>query len=298
MPDERDRRRREHWLVLGMLFDDNRFVRQPGFTAESSATTTRDPKSPFRAELFDGQGRLLLRAGIPLTAPCSDGPSGADLPFRIAEGTIPLPAETRLVNFMLDDMLVEEYRVPEGEPRTELTVVPEPGARGVVMVAWESSHPEGVDLTHVVGFSSDDGVTWQGVALPTNGNEVELDLDALPGGERCRVCVKTTDGVHTITAVSEPIALPVKPCLAMILAPEADTRLEQGSPLHLQGQGYWLEEHRAELENLVWSSSLAGALGSGPNIDVAGLEAGKHEITLAAGEGDRVGTASIEIVVG
>ena len=87
-------------------------------------------------------------------------------------------------------------------------------------------------------------------------------------------------------------------CLAMILAPEADTRLEQGSPLHLQGQGYWLEEHRAELENLVWSSSLAGALGSGPNIDVAGLEAGKHEITLAAGEGDRVGTASIEIVVG
>jgi hypothetical protein len=297
MADERDLRRREHWLVLGMLFDDNRFVRQPGFTAESIAPTTHDPKSPFRAELFDGQGRLLLRAGIPLTTPCSDGP-GADPPFRTAEGTIPLPAEARLVNFMLDDVLVEELRVPEGEPRTDLTEVPERGARGVVRVAWESSHPEGVELTHVVGFSSDDGATWQGVALPTNGNEVELDLEGLPGGERCRVCVKTTDGVHTITTVSEPIALPVKPCFAMILAPEADTRIEQGSPLHLQGQGYWLEEHRAELENLFWSSSLAGALGRGPNIDVGGLEPGKHEITLAAGEGDRVGTASIEIVVG
>jgi hypothetical protein len=239
----------------------------------------------------------LLRAGIPLTRPCSDGP-GADPPFRIAEGTIPLPAETRLVNFLLDDVVVEEYRVPEGEPRTELTNIPEPGARGIVTIAWTSDHPEGAPLTHVAAFSADDGTSWQPVALPTSGNDVQLDLDALPGGESCRVCVKTTDGVHTISTVSEPFPLPVKPCLAMILAPETGLRVEQGTAVQLQGQGYWLEEHRAEFENLFWSSSIAGGLGRGSSVEVDGLESGTHEITLAAGEGDRIGTSSIEIAVG
>jgi hypothetical protein len=280
-----------------LLFDDNRFVRQPGFTADAVGPATHDPESPFRAELFDAEERLLLRTGIPLTEPCTDGPR-PDPPFLMAEGVILLPAKARLVRFMLGDVLVEEYRIPEGEPRTEFTAVPRPGARGTTRVAWKSNHPEAAALTHVVGFSSDNGQSWQPVGLPTARTEVELDLNALPGGEQCRVCVKTTDGAHTITTVSDAFALPVKPCLAMILAPENGTRIEQGSSLHLEGQGYWLEEHRAELDSLSWSSSLAGALGRGPSLDIGGLEPGTHEITLAAGEGDRVGTASIEIVVG
>ena len=183
-------------------------------------------------------------------------------------------------------MLLEEYRVPKGEPKTTLTVVPEPGARGTVTVAWESDHPEGAPLTHAAGFSSDDGATWEPIGPPTTRNDVELNLDALAGGERCRICVRTTDGVHTITTVSEPFALPVKPCLAMILAPEPGLQISPETPLQLEGQGYWLEEHRPELEALFWSSSLAGALGRGSRVEVSGLEAGRHEITLMAGEGD------------
>jgi hypothetical protein len=125
----------------------------------------------------------------------------------------------------------------------------------------------------------------------------ELDLDALPGGERCRVCVRTTDGLHTVTTVSEPFALPLRPCLAMILAPGPGRVIAEGETLHLQGQGYWLEEHRPELEALFWSSSLAGALGSGPVADIAGLEVGTYEITLEADEGDRAGRATVEVVV-
>jgi hypothetical protein len=294
MTEERDPQR--VWLVLGLLFDDNTFERSPGFTAETPGPHTTDPESPLRAELFDTEGRLLLRARIPLTRPCTDGP-GAAPPFRVAEGTIPFPPATRRVNFLLDDVIVEEYKVPEDEPRTELTNIPQPGARGTVTVAWRSEHDEDIPLTHAVGFSADDGTTWQPLALPTPGDELEVDLDRLPGGERCRVCVKTSDGVHTITAVSKPFSLPEKPCVAMILAPETGLQVDQGATLQLQGQGYWLEEHRAEFENLFWSSSLAGELGQGARIEVDGLEPGRHEITLAAGEGDRIGTSTIEIAV-
>jgi hypothetical protein len=293
MRNERDRRL--VWLIQGLLFDDNTFERSPGFTAEATGPPTNDPESPFRVELFDARGRLLLRAGIPLTRPCADG---ADTPFRFVEGTIPLPSGTTQVTFSLEDVVVEEYKVPEDEPRTQLTNVPESGARGTTSVGWRSEHDEDVPLTHAVGFSADDGTSWQPLALPTRGNELEVDLDRLPGGERCRFCVKTTDGVHTITTVSEPLSLPVKPCVAMILAPEPGLRIDPGSSLRLQGQGYWLEEQRAEFGRLSWSSSLVGALGQGARIEVESLEEGRHEITLAAGEGDRIGTSTIEIAVG
>jgi hypothetical protein len=296
MPIQSVVRRPVHWLVQGLLSADNRFVRAPAFSAEAIGPATLDPRSPLQVELFDANRRLLLRAGIPLTTPCTDGP-GRVPSYRLAAGTIPVPAETVLVRFMLDDVLLEEYRVPAGEPRTVLTAIPPYDARGVIKVSWRSEHPDNAPLVHIVGFSADDGVTWEPAGLPTGGDVIELDLNARPGGERCRICVKTSDGFHTTTALSEPFALPVKPCVAMILAPEPGVTIRQGAVLHLQGQGYWLEEHRPELDALFWSSSQAGALGRGARVDVKGLPAGRHEITLAAGEGERAGRASIDIVV-
>src|SRR2546423_10847527 len=81
------------WLVLGILTADNKFTRRPGLTAPLTASATLDPRSPLRAEFFDPDGRLLLKAGIPVTTPCSDGP-GADPPLRLVSGTVPLPAGT------------------------------------------------------------------------------------------------------------------------------------------------------------------------------------------------------------
>jgi hypothetical protein len=296
MSDVRDARPPDHWLVLGVLMEDNTFIRKPGFTVEATTSPTLDARSPFHAELLDENGRVLLRAGIPLTTPCTDGP-GPDPPYRLVTGIVPLPKATSLVHFVLDDVLIEEYRVPNGEPRISLTVVPDAGARGMTRVAWSSEHPEGIPLTHVVGYSDDDGKTWLAVGVPTSSNEIALDLDVLAGGENCRFSVKTTDGIHTVTATSDPIALPIKPCTAMILTPETGHELDRNTTLQLQGQGYWLEEHRPEFETLSWSSSLDGALGRGADIEVSGLQSGVHDIMLTAGEGERAGSTSIEVIV-
>jgi hypothetical protein len=297
MPTNRSPHGPLYWLVLGVLTADNKLVRSPGFTSKEVPAPILDPQSPLRAEVLDANGRPLLRAGIPLATPCSDGP-GATPSSRLVSGMLPLPEETAIVRFLLDDILLEEYRVPEGQPRTVLTAVPEPGAVGKVTITWASDHPGRVPLTHAVGFSADDGQTWDPIGLPIQRNELELDLDALPGGERCRVCVKTTDGVHMVAAVSEPFPLPLKPCVPMILAPEPELELALGATLRLQGQGYWREERRPEFDALSWSSSLVGALGRGAIVEVSGLTPGKHEITLLAGNGERTGRASITITVG
>jgi hypothetical protein len=282
-----------HWIVLGMLLADNRFERRPGFVSDVGAVA-EDPKSPLHCELLDAAGRVLLRAGIPLGEPCADGPN---LSFRMASGVIPVPAGTAAARFVVGDVVVEEFQAPEGEPEVAFTALPDRGARGVVRVAWEAEHPSGAELTSALAFSSDDGKTWQPVGLPTSLRASELDLDGLPGGEGCRLCLKTTDGFHTVTTVSEAFALPIRSCLAMILAPEQGLRIESSSTLRLQGQGYWLEEQRPELEALRWSSSLDGPLGTGPVLEVTDLEPGSHEIVLEAGDGERVGRTSVEVEV-
>ena len=81
----------------------------------------------------------------------------------------------------------------------------------------------------------------------------------------------------------------------MILAP-ADKATVSGHLVTLQGQGYYLEEDRSEVAQLVWSSSRDGALGTGQLIQ-SKLSPGEHTITLIAGQGTRQGTETITISV-
>lgn len=215
----------------------------------------------------------MLRAGIPIVTPCGDG-LGADPPFRVVAGTVPLPKETANARFLLGDALLEDYRLPKGEPNTELALLPGNGQQGVADIGWKSDHPDGAPLTHLLGFSSDDGATAAYAADRRHDREDRpRPSPRVPRGERCRFCVTTTDGAHTVAAVSEPIGLPVKPCLTMIFEPAPEARLAAGTPLRLSGQGYWREERGPEHDQLYWSSSLQGALGRGLRGNAAGGEA-------------------------
>ncbi len=83
----------------------------------------------------------------------------------------------------------------------------------------------------------------------------------------------------------------------MILAPADGAVFPVGGTVVLQGQGFYLEEHRPELETLDWSSSQDGPLGRGLLIRVKGLPPGTHDIVLRAGVDERVGESSIQIQV-
>lgn len=101
----------------------------------------------------------------------------------------------------------------------------------------------------------------------------------------------------TTAVESPPFAVSLKPCLPSIVAPVDGAVVAPGELLQLVGQGFWMEESRVERERLHWASSLDGDLGRGASVRVERLSEGRHRITLAAGEGNRVGTESVTVTV-
>jgi hypothetical protein len=116
MPNKSIVARPVYWPVQKLLFADNGFVRVPAFSAQAIGPATLDPRSPLQAELFDANDKLLVRAGIP-TTPCAEGQRG-DPPFRPAVATIPVPAAAAAGPVHARPGVLEECRVPLGEPTT------------------------------------------------------------------------------------------------------------------------------------------------------------------------------------
>jgi hypothetical protein len=278
--------------VTGVLLPDGTFVRQPAFATDRFSPD--DPDGALLVEMLGAGGRPLLRRRVALEDACADGVRTG---MRLVAATVPVPAATEAMRFTADGVVVEEFRVPDGPPDLGPPVI-ERVREGPWRVTWTAGHADdAARLSYVVGFSHDDGATWQPVGLPTEETTVDLDVSALPGGRRCLVAVTATDGFHTVTRRSRPFARPVSACVAMILAPEPGARVEPGQPLRLQGQGYWREEGEPELEQLEWTSSRDGLVGRGAIVEVAAPSAGEHEIVLAAGSGERVGTARTTVTV-
>lgn len=279
--------------ITGVLFPDNRLLLEPGFVTDQPQYSGEDPESDLIGEFLDERGRSLLRYRIPISPVCADG---VRVDSWIVAAKIPFPERARTLRFVRDGAVLEERQVPERGPRAEIHWRPRGAARGVQRVRWTSGATGDVEVRYLLAYSHDDGRTWRPVSLPIPATEHEVDFAALPGGTRCRIQVTATDGFNTTSAVTERFEVPIKPCLAMVLSPEDGASFAEGESILFQGQGYYLEESRPELEALEWESSRAGALGRGPVLTLS-LPVGAHRITLVAGEAERAGRSSINIAV-
>jgi hypothetical protein len=279
--------------LIGRLEADNRLRLRPGHLTSRPRQIDEDPDSDLVAVLVDEDGKTLLRHGVPLLQYCADGePPGA----RAVRATIPFHPRTRSIRFLRDDVHIHQIDVSPTPPKVELTWEPGEGT-GKQRITWRAEHPEGLPLEFFLRYSHDGGRTWQRASLRTRETHQTLDLDALPGGRRCAVAVVATDGVNTTIATSRVFAVPVKPCRALILAPEDGAELEAEEPVVLEGQGFYLEEGTPELEELRWSSNPSGFEGEGALVTVLDPAPGKYSLTLEAGRGDRVGRETVSIVV-
>jgi hypothetical protein len=280
--------------LIGRLYPDNRLALMPGYLTDSARGSVEDPASSLIAEFSDGQDKPLLRYRIPLHRYCV---LGEQPPVLAVRGTVPFPPATRTIRFFRDDVLIDMIAVsPEG-PAVELKWKPPGTVKGTQTLTWTGSHPRKAALRYFLRYSNDDGETWQRIGRRTAGTMQEIDFDALPGGDRCRVAAVATDGVNTSTALSPACRVPVKPCQVVIFSPREGVRLSPDRPVVLHGQGFYLEEGRAEVDALHWSSSLDGELGSGRMLTLARLSPGAHRITLTAGRADRAGHSSVSVTV-
>jgi hypothetical protein len=282
---------RRYLIVIGALMPDGRLELQPTYLSQSAEFAEEDPESPLVAELVDERGGVLLRHHVPVGPFCADGVTPET---RAVMGKVPFLEGTRIVRLLDGEREVQRLEVPGAEPVVRINWEPGQRVEGRQLLTWEGDHPEGRDLHYMVCYSNTDGVDWHFLSFTILEPAYEVDFDRLPGGASCQVGVVASDGVNTVLTTTPSFPVPIKPCQALILAPEEGTTVSAGAPITLQGQGYYLEEREPELEQLDWSSSVDGTLGTGPVLDVA-LSPGTHQITLRAGTPERRGEATVGV---
>jgi hypothetical protein len=287
---------RVSYLVFnGSVYPDNHFVYRSSYRSDNSTLYRREQQGPVVAELLDGAGNLLLRHPLAAREYCLDGESSSALHVR---GAVPFAEGTRLIRVLRDGARVFELRVSDAAPDVRTRWQPPRQVEGRQTISWETRHAEGLPVQSFLRYSHDNGERWERITPTRPEESVEIDFDRLPGGDQCRLAIVASDGVNTTTVETEPFRVPVKPCRALITAPSDGTNIEPGQEVTLQGQGFYLEENEPESQQLTWSSSRDGELGTGRIVVVPRLSPGEHQITLTAGSGERAGTAMLTLYVG
>jgi hypothetical protein len=272
--------------VAGIITDDNQLDLQPGFLTDNGAGGSGGAiEQPLiTVELLDDGGELIGRQPVAASPLCGYADPSTSTLFLADK--IAIPPGTRLIRFRWasNDALLHDLRVPEAPPQIRLTWTPPAGrVHGEQVISWEARHPEDRPLQFIALYTHNDGRSWRPLCLPQESRELVVDFDALPGGVG-HIKVLATDGVNTTEAASRGFAVQEKGYAAFILSPPDGTSIPADQAAWLQGQGLHLEEERAELEQLVWASSIDGQLGTGPLVETH-LSQGRHQITLTVGNG-------------
>jgi len=217
-----------------------------------------------------------------------------DLACSLFAGLVPLASTTKTLGLSWQGAPIASFVIPARPPTVVLSWQPGATVDGPQQIRWQANHPDGAPLEFTLLYSHDGGTTFQRVSPSTSKTFDVLNFSELPGGTG-KLRLLATDGGNTVVVESPSFNVPIKPAHAFVVTP-IDGAQVSGSWVTLHGQGYYREEDVEEENDLEWTSSLDGALGTGPVIQRP-LSTGRHAITLAVGRGVRRGTASVVIDV-
>jgi hypothetical protein len=171
-------------------------------------------------------------------------------------------------------------------------------------ISWTGSDPDGDDVRYTVQYSADDGGTWEAVArdwMDTTFETTPGDLSTYPGSDVARVRVIASDGVNTAMDESDAVfSLARKAPQVHILEPGPGLRFEVGETILFRGVGMDAEDGPlGEAGAFTWTSHISGTLGTGAELWVSDLPAGKHHITMQVSDSDgQTSSDTVAIFVG
>lgn len=246
--------------------------------------------SPVSLDLLDGNGRILATHHCTWASPhggghCGCGCGGVTVPLDREpwldfQEVVEWPAEgVASIDFHRGDDPFHTLVV--GEP--PLVSIEEPERREAHLLARvNTSHPR-ERVSVVVLFSADDGVTWQPVAFDPPNGEVAIEVDRLPGGERCLFRAIGTAELQSATADTQLFDLPQRPRRLYLDVPADHCMIAPGlvalaAMVDTRGLGAIMPP------DIRWTSSLDGELGSGYAL-TPDLREGQHELIATAPDG-------------
>lgn len=280
--------------IIGTLRADDRLDLMPAYESTDARHSAEDPGSPLVATIMGADGAPLLTRRVHVAPMCAQEQASGALAVR---GKLPLPKDARQVVFAHKGIPLLTLDLGKKAPKIQLTSYPKREGSGTFQLRWRATHPDRARLQYFVRYSHD-GKNWSRVGPRTRDPRQTIDFRRLPGGSKCRIEVVATDGVNSTTKRGPAFRVERKPCIARILSPHDNTRMQEGEAIMLRGQGYWLEEGGpAAAEELVWASSLQGRLGTGAALLLSTLSVGRHRITLSTGTGKRAGKTQIRVTV-
>jgi hypothetical protein len=165
-------------------------------------------------------------------------------------------------------------------------------------VAWSASDVDGDPLVFNVQFSADGGSTWEMLAQGITGNSVAIPRANVASTTQGRVRVWVSDGIHTSSAESGGFfTTALRNPQVTLLSPSSRAIVGANQTLSLEALAYSPNVGTLNRDQVVWSSSIDGALGSGETLGVTGLTSGVHSFTVTVNDGKGSASATVTDVL-
>jgi len=219
------------------------------------------------------------------------------LPFSVLT---PRLVDTAAVRVSREGTVLAERTVSANPP--VVTVISPNGGETVDVptnVTWSASDADDDALSYTIQYSTDNGATWQAVAVQLTETTFELDPHPLPGGQQALIRVIANDGYHSASDESDQaFTVARKGPKAMIIDPQVQQAVLPGVSTYLYGYGYDPEDGPLPDDAHTWLSDKDGVLGIGAD-KIISLSAGPHTITLTVTDSDgNQASDSVELLGG
>ncbi len=157
-------------------------------------------------------------------------------------------------------------------------------------ISWQGHDADSGDIVHyAIQYSPDSGATWRSIANDVVGtpdsSPITLTLNhvSLPGSSAggARIRVAASDGYHTGLAVSAPFTLTNRSPEPFIITPGQGETTPADQAAVVRGAASDAEDGDITGAGLTWQVD-GQAVGTGEDLNVAGLAPGAHALVLTA----------------
>ncbi|MCC5876210.1 MAG: PQQ-binding-like beta-propeller repeat protein [Candidatus Sumerlaeia bacterium] len=251
--------------------------------------------SPYHFELLDEDGNILLTlpAEVQLTM---DGPTS----HEFLNGIVPDLEGLASIRLIHDEEGTVMTRTrPDAAPTVNLTQ-PTGTANidGEIIVDWDASHPEEIDLSAVVQYSVDDGETWETLGMELGAPPHTFETDFLPGSGQARIRVIISDGFNTAQATSDSFTVASGTPTVEIHRPIDGNVYMAMSPIFAHAWAFDPEDGPLGDNELTWLVEETGDEGIGTDFIFAISDPGLYTVTVTAEDSDgNITTDSVTIEI-
>ncbi|MCO8129429.1 cadherin-like domain-containing protein [Acidimicrobiia bacterium EGI L10123] len=254
--------------------------------------------------LLDAAGGVLGTRSVPLDEADGDDYFGPPIPMFVAP--VPVTGDVAdLAEIVVTVDGVERTRVVASPTAPTVDLVSptaDTAATSTIAISWDAHDADGDELTAMIQYSLDDGVTWEHLATTEPGaRSYTAPTRYLEGSPTARIRVVVSDGVRAATATSPTFVVDAGAPVTSIATPDDGATIGTDVPIHLRGDAWDPADSLLDGASLTWRSDLDGVLGTGRALDLGpgGLSVGCHRISFDAVDADgRAGRDTVQIDVG